>query len=393
MASPFSVFRKNQKVMIAVLGVLAMFAFVFLPIIMEQMGIRTVRNPVVVKTSKYGNLHGSDVEALRRQRQKVLGVLTEAIQTNYPTLPPAIIRQWLEARIGPATEEAVVNGWLLARYAEQMGVVISDKTIIAFLKKQTTGAANPDQLFHAAFKRLGITEIQFLSAMRDELAVLQLDSMFRVSLMGVTPAQRWEYFKRVKQMATIEAVPVAVANYLDRVGKPSDEELIAFFEEAKERYPLPGSPEPGFREPQKVALEYFKADYEKFAAPNMVTDEEIQAHYEKNKDLYDQPAQKPEERKPRRKRKKSHPPRTRRRQRRRAGTPRSRRSRTRRKNQRIRRLRAVGRRLCSPRCCRRRSRPTMPRRPRGKQHPPNNQTLHRKQRSPPISRKHRWPRT
>ena len=35
MASPFSIFRKNQKVMLAVLTLLAMFAFVFLPIVLQ----------------------------------------------------------------------------------------------------------------------------------------------------------------------------------------------------------------------------------------------------------------------------------------------------------------------------------------------------------------------
>ena len=59
-----------------------------------------------------------------------------------------------------------------------------------------------------------MTEIQFFNPMRDELLALQLQQMFDVSLMGITPAQRWDYFKRVKQMATIEALPVAVANYV-----------------------------------------------------------------------------------------------------------------------------------------------------------------------------------
>ena len=54
MASPFSVFRKNQKLMLAVLTILAMFGFVFLPIVLQNMGGEAAVNPVVVKTSKYG---------------------------------------------------------------------------------------------------------------------------------------------------------------------------------------------------------------------------------------------------------------------------------------------------------------------------------------------------
>ncbi len=126
--------------------------------------------------------------------------------------------------------------------------------------------------------------------MRDELAALQLERSFEGSLEALTPAQRWHYFLRVNRMAKIEAAPVAVANYIDSkaVPQPTDAELKAFFEKYKEQYPLPDSPEPGFREPQRIALEYFRADMEKFASPEMVTEEEIKEHYEKNKEVYDQ---------------------------------------------------------------------------------------------------------
>ena len=85
-------------------------------------------------------------------------------------------------------------------------------------------------------------------------------------------------------MATIEAVPVAVANYVKQVSDPKEEELKSFFEENKERYSNPESPEPGFHRPHKVALEYFRADYDKFATPQTVTEAEMQQEYEKNKD-------------------------------------------------------------------------------------------------------------
>jgi hypothetical protein len=290
MASPFSIFRKNQKVMIAVLGVLAMFAFVFIPIIMEGMGSRTIRNPVVVKTSQFGNLHEYNIRNLQSERHRVLGVLNEVMQIA--GTPPALAKQWLEARIGTASEESVVNSWLVARYAGQMGMVVTDQTINSFLKDLTQNAVKPAS-FQMAFKRSGLSEFQFFNAMRDVLAAMQLESMFRVSLLGITPAERWEYFARVKQMAAIEALPVPVANYVSRVEDPKDEELKAFFEENKERYSLPDSPQPGFHEPQKIALEYFKAEVEKLAAS--VTDEEIKQRYEKNKDLYEE--KKPEEKK------------------------------------------------------------------------------------------------
>ena len=79
-----------------------------------------------------------------------------------------------------------------------------------FLKRWTQDVVKRAE-FQAAFKRSGLSDIQFFSLMRDELLAQQLQQMFYVSLEGITPAERWDYFTRVKQMATIEAVPVAVS--------------------------------------------------------------------------------------------------------------------------------------------------------------------------------------
>ena len=137
MASPFSIFRKNQKVMLAVITILAMFAFVFLPIFMDQMGSTRAQNPVAVKTSKYGELHESSIENFLEDHRKVLATLTEVLQMA--GAPPALAGRILEASFGPATMENVVNSWLLARYAEQMGMVMSNQAVNGWLKMITPG--------------------------------------------------------------------------------------------------------------------------------------------------------------------------------------------------------------------------------------------------------------
>ena len=42
----------------------------------------------------------------------------------------------------------------------------------------------------------------------------------RSACMPTTPGQRWDYFNRVKRMATIEAIPVPVADYVKDVEAP-----------------------------------------------------------------------------------------------------------------------------------------------------------------------------
>ena len=62
MASPFTVFRRNQKVMLAVTGILAMIAFVFIGPTCMQMGGTVGRgdNPPVVSWN-YGSIHEGEM--------------------------------------------------------------------------------------------------------------------------------------------------------------------------------------------------------------------------------------------------------------------------------------------------------------------------------------------
>ena len=68
MASPFRTFRKNQKLWMAGITIMAIVAFVFLggPMIgMNRMG---VREPTAIQT-KFGSLNQSQINSLREQRR------------------------------------------------------------------------------------------------------------------------------------------------------------------------------------------------------------------------------------------------------------------------------------------------------------------------------------
>ena len=123
--------------------------------------------------------------------------------------------------------------------------------------------------------------------LREELTVQEFQKMFAMSLQGMPPAQRWDYYCRTHRQAKIECIPVPVKDFAAAVPKPSDDELKAFFEKYKDDLPQPDSPEPGFRVPQKIEVEYFKAEVDKFATPENITDEEIQTYYAKDPKTYD----------------------------------------------------------------------------------------------------------
>ncbi len=103
----------------------------------------------------------------------------------------------------------------------------------------------------------------------------------------LTPAQQWEYYSRVKRSATVEAAALPVERYAAKVRVPDEKELKEFFDECKTRYPTPDSPEPGFRLPKRIAVQYFRANVDKFVDLKSVTDAEIKEEYERDTDYYE----------------------------------------------------------------------------------------------------------
>ena len=294
MASPFRVFRKNQKLAFAILAVMAIIAFVFLPSTGTISGGRGA-DPLAVETSKFGNLRASQLQSLLGQRQHVLGFLAslEAEARDQTDVVKNV--HAVRSVIGPATEESVVDKWLFARQAEELGVVVDDATINEFLKRITADRINSERIANILQQqRGGLSEAQLFAILHDELLALRFRQLFfQTQPLGVPwvtysipPGQRCDYYKRLNCYATIETAAVPVERYLKDVADPKDEKvLLEFFDLHKDTIPTSDSPEPGFRQARKVSLEYLEADQAKFLAA--VTDAEVNQEYEANKEQWD----------------------------------------------------------------------------------------------------------
>lgn len=272
--------------MLAGLTILAMFSFVFLGVIADLMGTRGVQNPVVVRTSKYGNLHQYDLNYMRSERLRLFSILEKMVFRAF-NINPAFSRQLIENRFGTTSEEDVVNTWLKARRAEELGMIISNQTIIEFLLRFCQNKL-PLQDVSILIKQEGLAENQFFEIVREQLRTEEAFRLFSFSLGGTTPGQRWNYFCQLRRQATIELIPLKVEQFLDKIENPNEAELKAYFDRYKDKMPTSDSPEPGFRIPQKIDLQYFKAEFDKFSAPDTITAEEIQNCYEKNRDYFQQ---------------------------------------------------------------------------------------------------------
>jgi SurA N-terminal domain len=279
MASPFSLFRKHERLMMAVLVLMAMIAFVFMdPIFGVRSGRTRAQDPVVAETALYGDIHESDMQRMLSGRALANRFVQQTFADLYGFTP--------EAYFGPDTESGVVDTMILSRKAEQMGVRVTDAEITRFLQQlssdRITAAQFGEILQRISGRRGALSRRQLYDALRTELLARRLVDGFSGSQQA-TPAERWESYKQLNNRAVIAAIPVAVADFVDKVPDPDDAAVQALFDRYKQFEPTPGAPVPGFKIPAKVALEYFTADFEQFEESAAVTEKEILDEYEKNK--------------------------------------------------------------------------------------------------------------
>jgi hypothetical protein len=286
MASPFRVFRKHQKVLIATLGMLAMIAFVFLSgPVLDAIMSRQPQNPVRVSTTAYGDLRASDVDGLMRQRQMLLTIFGQLFAQG--DIPPQFAQNAAERIFGPAEEEAVVNTWLMANKAQSLGLSVGDpdvKEFLAMLLDQATQGKVTTNTLVTLLAERKIPQAVFISALQRELLAQRLLQSFQPSTRPAPPLERFRFYRQLNQQAEAELLPFEVEQFIDQIDTPSDATLQAFFEEHRDQQWRPDTPTPGFRQPDKVAMMYFKANYDTFFDPEAISEEDVREQYEQTKD-------------------------------------------------------------------------------------------------------------
>ena len=296
MASPFRIFRKNQKLWMAGLVVMSMIAFVFLGNAGMMGHGGGGAEEAIVTTTKFGKLGRTQLQVLLENRRIFLDFLASlgsVLETN--KVPTSNIPMRVAQVVGPANEDAVEDKWLFAREAEAMGVSVDDKTISTFLGDLTNQSLVRQDFLNILNKlRHGVSEAAFLSIAREELLALRYRQLYhQIGLSGermwiggsAAPDERWAFFKRLNEQATVQVAIFRPEDFVEQVKTPSAGTLKDFFEAHKKEYASPYSPDPGFHLPREVNIQYLQADAAKYRSA--VTEAEITARFDKDPHKYD----------------------------------------------------------------------------------------------------------
>lgn len=276
MSSPFAAFRKNQKMMMAILGVMVMIAFLILPPLLDYGRQAGVVDDVVV-TTRYGALKESDLYKLAERRRL-------ANQFIYNAMQKANLRPY-ESYFGLPTENSLVETMLLAKKADELGFKVPNDRVVYLLNRLTQETVDAAGMAEIA-GQLRRQESEIMDALRYEMMAQQYAEMQYVGVQIGTPYDRWQQYESLNREMAVEVIPLPVDNYLVKVKDPTDAELQAFFEKYENAEMTVRSGEPGFRQPKRAAFEYFRIKLSDFVSQVNVTDEEIAAVYERDREQY-----------------------------------------------------------------------------------------------------------
>jgi len=311
MASPFSIFRKNQKAAMAALTIMCMLSFSIVGVISYSDMFGRAYKPNDIARTRYKTYTNEDLDRLTRSRRIATNFIHYArlLAARDPNLPADFPLRFLNSPrfaepFGSLSPQAVITSRVLADQAKRMGLVISDQAVLDYINSAVREFVDIFRQFNPALtgqltdadyanilKDLGtgrrekVEFWQVVEAIRSEMLAGRLSEMYGSSFQ-LTPVQRWEFFLRLNRKVKAEVLPIKAEDMVGQVPNPSESELQEFFNKYKNQEASPGSPEPGFKVPAKAATQYFAADYEKFyeQAEASITQQDIEKEYEQNKE-------------------------------------------------------------------------------------------------------------
>ena len=297
----FEVFRRHQKRLLAVLTILAMFAFAFPLTSTYFSGSRTRSGQMieVVDTIFDRKVTNEDIRRTGWERL----VANTFYQNIMAAVQPQLGWRWgaIERFGNSRDDDAIKDAIRMAHKADEFGIRVSDDMVRAWIKAETDGKLTTRQFEEAIAKlgRLGdISPEALFEILRHQLRIEQVQALvagrFGSGPTPVTPYESWQFYLRLNDKLGLDVIPVPVADFTGQIEDPGDEVLRELYAKHIDQFPDSASPEPGFKLPSRLNLQYAWASLDAFALaikPELsVSEEEIQQYYETRKELYRIPA-------------------------------------------------------------------------------------------------------
>ncbi len=285
MSNPFATFRKNQTYWMAALVLVAILSFIIAPAI--EMVTRSFRqggpDNVIVATWNGGQMTTKELDETMRSRMGLRNFLS------------GLNKKVVSAGGQPAAPLQGINDWqsgvdlcyskILLTMAEKIGVEFDDSAADEFLK-QFCNKKVSDSDFNELLTKSGLTIFEVRQMIKQDLITSTTLELLAGGSTSPSPDKLWKSFLKLNQKAKIEAYPILVSSFMDKVNKkPTDTQLQEIYDSGKTRTPHPDVAEPGFMTPDMAKVEYVESNFDTWFEREKakITDEELKAEYEKQK--------------------------------------------------------------------------------------------------------------
>jgi peptidyl-prolyl cis-trans isomerase D len=211
-------------------------------------------------------------ETVRRAWQQRQSQLQQMMRSD---LPPELVKSQQAALL-----DEFIRNKLLTQRAANSGYRISDEALANRIREipqlQVDGKFDRDR-YAMALRQQGRSEGQFEADLREDMAVLQLQSGITGSAF-VTPAELDRRFALEKQERELDYVLVSTNEFEDKVSVTEDQ-IQAWYDAHSDNYLLP----------ETVNLQYLELTRAGAEAAVTVTEDELKDYYEQVKDRYESP--------------------------------------------------------------------------------------------------------
>ncbi len=221
------------------------------------------RPPATISAAT-GNISRSDLDDLGRQRSLANSMVSRIYYANSMN---QMIARFQPDRARPPlfgfgsqnqTQELLISE-LLNREADELGIEVTDEAAMTFLKQAAKSEFDPkdkeqltQEVFTSAVQQTvatfpGAKEDTIIEAIRHEMRARQAAQV----LLGgnrMTPADVWDLHGKLNTRQSAQFVSIPVEDFIDKTAKPSDADLTKTFDEYKSNVPgftSKGVPEEG----------------------------------------------------------------------------------------------------------------------------------------------------
>ncbi|MGN0910801.1 MAG: hypothetical protein ACI4NV_05190, partial [Thermoguttaceae bacterium] len=321
--NPFSIFRRNQRAWMAGLTLFTMFSFIALGSMLQCVGSKNEGGPrytgKVASTQKFGELDYNEFLVLRQDAYRLsifLESVARAAQELQAQPSDALTTLSMEMNIAKSNADAIVDRWLIGKYAAAEKMQPSEAAALEYLKLLTTvvrynadqtqevGSLPADALQYC-MRSAGYTDTTLVDALKTQIAfdryIRKADAGRRMdpwynqaSLAQIayghgeplsTPADALEAYDALNRQAKAKVAVFKASDYAAEVADPSEAKLEELYEQYKDVVFHADSDRPGFTQPTKIALEIVRAELTDEVL-DAIPMEDVQKYYEEHKEEF-----------------------------------------------------------------------------------------------------------